>query len=395
MLKTFCLDFECKEFTVQPAVNKARREPRFFVEGFASTDLLDLVDDIITLDALRAAASDLLKNNSVFLNHDRKDLIGSVVDAKFIEGKGLWIRILISATRKDIQQLIRENALNKLSIGGQVLATAKGKHPKTGKEINFIVRIKLHEVSMVSLPANQDARSLSWSLEKGTTRTEQTGGDSKVKIKVKADGQGRPIIRNVDGVENYVGWDGEGSFVELEANKAQADAPAGGGDAGHEEPEIQAGFDFDEKELEAIEAETKAEAESAVRFKQISRLCQVLIDGPSEDAAKIGKTIKGLVPEKLFFGQTQEADKGIDADAMSLLVRKAVAEAMVDLIPAAGVQRGRPAPKGTRKGAPDAGGDDAPLTEDDKLKAALEAAPKGHARLAILSNAGKLFRKLD
>ena len=102
-------------------IEKNTKEPRFIVEGFASTDLQDLVDDVIELGALKAAATDLLKNNTVFLNHDRLQPIGSVLDAKFIEGKGLWIQILISETRKDIQQLIKENILNKFSIGGMVM----------------------------------------------------------------------------------------------------------------------------------------------------------------------------------------------------------------------------------------------------------------------------------
>ncbi len=165
---------------------KTSKGPRFIIEGFASTNMPDLVDDVIPLEALEAAARDLVTNITVFLNHDRLQPIGTVIDAKFIPGKGLWIKVLISETRKDIQQLIKENILNKFSIGGSVLSQRKGRHPKTGKQVNFIIRIKLHEVSLVSLPANQDARGFSWSIEKSLVdiKLDRKGGDYQVKIKI-------------------------------------------------------------------------------------------------------------------------------------------------------------------------------------------------------------------
>ncbi len=384
--KNFCLDFSCEVKGFQ----KTNKGPRFIIEGFASTNMQDLVDDVIQLDALEAAARDLLSNNTVFLNHDRLQPIGTVIDAKFIPGKGLWIKVLISETRKDIQQLIKENILNKFSIGGTVQAQRKGRHPKTGKMVNFIIRIKLHEVSLVSLPANQDARGFSWSLEKSfstDTKLNGKGGDYKVKIKVKANAQGLPII--VD--DKYVPFDGQGHFAEVEAD-VQATAPDETQTTDDTlQPAIETSIQFSDEDLKAVEVEAETKAAAAVKVKQVEMLCDLLSKHPDEEVGKVGVKIKELTSQ-IDFGQgvaTQGTGDGLKASDVESIVRKAVADVVVDggLMPAVTT----PAAKGTQKGlAPAKTTDLEGMTQDQKMELALadikKRFPAGRARLKAMAS---------
>lgn len=381
------MDFSC-EFK---GFEKTKKGPRFVIEGFASTDMQDLVDDVIQLEALEAAARDLLSNNTVFLNHDRLQPIGTVIDAKFIPGKGLWIKVLISETRKDIQQLIKENILNKFSIGGTVQSQRKGRHPKTGKMVNFIIRIKLHEVSLVSLPANQDARGFSWSLEKsfpGGIKLNGKGGDYKVKIKVKATAQGLPII--ID--DKYVPFDGQGHFAEVEAD-VQAAAPADDTTVTDDtlEPAIETSIQFSDEDLKAVEVEAETKAAAAVKVKQVEMLCDLLSKHPDEEVGKVGVKIKELTGQ-IDFGQgtaSQGAGDGLKASDIEGIVRKAVADVVVDggLMPAAPT----PAAKGVQKGLQPAQPKDLnAMSQEEKMKLALDDIkkrfPAGRARLKAMAS---------
>lgn len=365
MSRKFCLSFECSGFTEE----KSGKEPRFIVEGFASTDLLDVVDDIITLGALKAAKDDLLKNNTVFLNHDREDIVGSTIGTEFIDGKGIKIRVLISNTREDIQKLVRENALNKFSIGGIVLESKKGRHPQTKKEINFITRIKLHEVSLVSLPANQDARSLSWSLEKGASQRRKQGGDSNRMGKKNAEGQE---------------IDDEGNVIEPTPEPAT-------------EPEVQTGFGFDEDSLAEVAEKATAQAKGVAAIAQLNHLCGLLENGPDEEVAKIGGKIKSLIGE--LQGKSPESSKGLTAEDVKSMVKEAMVDVLADKALGGGAApaKGGKAPvvrTGARKDAPGAG-DPLPAAKsaEEALKAEFEALPKDSAiRMKWLADRGQLLK---
>ncbi len=390
MTKTFCFNGFCS--IVETVKGK---DPRFIVEGLASTNLTDLVDDVITEEALRGAAADLLKSNTVFLNHDRKIEIGSVIGAEFDPvNKAIRVRILISNTRPDIQQKIKENILNKMSIGGMVLLQKPGKHPRTGKSVNFIIRIKLHEVSLVGLPANPDARGLSWSLEKGFEGWRQDGkrkgGDYQVKLKIKQK-DGKPVL---DDSNRPLFEDEDGKTVSMDDIQRSAPEPTPDPDP---EPEATADFEVPEDRLKEIEAEETAKAETATKVKQIGLLCDALEQGPDEGASKIGKMIRDIA-DKIDFGQSSEPDAG---DTVST-IRRAVADALTDagVITTKGApDKGRPGTgrKGVSKGQEEVvptPGDESEAKEK-ALIAEIEKLPAGKARLAAIARLGRLKTQLD
>lgn len=141
-------------------------EEKWFFKGIASSDDIDLVGDIVTEEALKASEDDLLKNSTIFLNHNKKRPIGRTVATEFIPGQGLMVTGMISKTEPEIWRKIQEGVLNKLSIGAIVLNAERSIDQKTGQPVVKITRMLLKEHSLVSLPANPEARNVSWWVKK-------------------------------------------------------------------------------------------------------------------------------------------------------------------------------------------------------------------------------------
>ncbi len=150
----------------------------FHIVGYAATSDFDMQGDIIADEALRASSPDLLKNSTVLLNHDIKRPIGRVTKAEF-DKHGLLIDVLISKTEPEIIQKIKEGVLNKFSIRGEVLEREKKYMPELDRMVNVIKRMTLVEVSLVSVPANPEAKAIGWYIAKALSRSEKSeaGGD--------------------------------------------------------------------------------------------------------------------------------------------------------------------------------------------------------------------------
>ena len=156
----------CIPFTFPLEVLKqVELESGFHVVGYAATTDFDMQGDIITEDALQNASLDLVKNSTVLLNHDLTKPIGRVTKVEF-DKHGLLIDALISSTEPEIIQKIKEGVLNKFSIRGQVLEREKKYMRDHDRVVNIIRKIALVEVSLVSVPANPEARAIGWYLSK-------------------------------------------------------------------------------------------------------------------------------------------------------------------------------------------------------------------------------------
>lgn len=137
----------------------------FHVMGYAATSDFDKQGDILTAEALKAAKDDLLQNSTVLENHDLKRAIGRVVSVKF-DKRGLLIDVLISSTEPEIIQKIKEGVLNKFSIRGAVLERKRKFDKAQDRIVNYILRVSLSEVSLVSVPANPEAKTIGWYITK-------------------------------------------------------------------------------------------------------------------------------------------------------------------------------------------------------------------------------------
>ncbi|MBI4063478.1 MAG: HK97 family phage prohead protease [Elusimicrobia bacterium] len=153
-------------------VKQTEENGEFHVVGYAATTDFDLQGDIITEEALKDSAADLLKNSTVLLNHDLKQPIGRVTKVQF-DKRGLLIDALISKTEAEIIQKIKEGILNKFSIRGQVLERERKFMPELDRVVNVIKRMSLVEVSLVSVPANPEARAIGWYMSKALEESDQ------------------------------------------------------------------------------------------------------------------------------------------------------------------------------------------------------------------------------
>lgn len=167
------------EFTFPLEIMKQTEESgEFHIVGYAATTDFDLQGDVITEEALKNSSPDLLKNSTVLLNHDIEKSIGKVTKAEF-DKNGLLIDVLISQTEPDIIQKIKEGILNKFSIRGQVLEREKKYMAEFDRVVNVIKKMVLVEVSLVSVPANPEARAIGWYVKKALDEIDSLikGGD--------------------------------------------------------------------------------------------------------------------------------------------------------------------------------------------------------------------------
>lgn len=126
-----------------------------YIEGLAATNFKDRYGDIISDDALKKGASDLLGNNTVFLNHryDVENAVGKVIETSFVSDgvkSGISVRVGISKTATKIWTKIKEGILKSFSIGG---IWKEVNHDKEN-DAYIIKDLELYELSIVGIPAN-------------------------------------------------------------------------------------------------------------------------------------------------------------------------------------------------------------------------------------------------
>ncbi len=144
---------------------------RRMIEGYASTRDLDRTGDVVQPGAFAESLKDYLSNPVVTYMHDWSNPIGKVIDAR-IDELGLFIRAEISETADTVWKLIEEGILRALSIGYEVV------DEKLIDGVNQILRLRLYEVAIVSIPANRRALfSVSKALEVGDDLVEQHSGE--------------------------------------------------------------------------------------------------------------------------------------------------------------------------------------------------------------------------
>lgn len=148
---------------------------RWIVEGFAATTDLDLQNEEIEQGAIDGAAKDLLKNSTVLLNHDENRPIAKVVESQSKPG-GLFVKTEISKSEPDIWTKVKEGILNKFSIRGRILDAVQKWNEQLGRMVKVIRKMVLVETSLVSVPANPNARTLRWYVSKSLEEFAKSGG---------------------------------------------------------------------------------------------------------------------------------------------------------------------------------------------------------------------------
>lgn len=138
----------------------------WIVEGYASTSDLDSQNHIVTPEAIKMGAESLKKYNTVLFNHDPDRPIGQVMHSEAQDTK-LLVKVSISKTEPKIWEQIKDGTLSKFSIRGNITDSEYYTDERNfGKDILKIKGMELHEISVVSVPANPEAKSLSYYIEK-------------------------------------------------------------------------------------------------------------------------------------------------------------------------------------------------------------------------------------
>lgn len=124
------------------------------ISGHASTNDEDRMGDIIISDAWKksGALDNYLKNPVVLAFHDMSQPIGKTTSHE-VDSKGLKITAKISKVADNIITLIKEGILSAFSVGFSI----KDADYDHESGIFIIKELELFEVSVVSIPANQNA----------------------------------------------------------------------------------------------------------------------------------------------------------------------------------------------------------------------------------------------
>lgn len=124
------------------------------IKGYANTTTKDRMGDVIPMDAWTksGALENFLKNPIVLAYHDHSQPIGKVVEHS-ITDQGLEIVAEISKAAGNVASLIKDEVLKTFSIGFSI----KDADYDNAKDIFTIKDLELFEVSVVSVPANQDS----------------------------------------------------------------------------------------------------------------------------------------------------------------------------------------------------------------------------------------------
>lgn len=129
---------------------KAAEDQSIYIEGYASTVDTDRHGDVVPTSVWESGMKNYLRNPIILAYHDHNNPIGRMTEHK-TDGKGLWIKARISTAAKQYQ-LIKDGILTAFSIGFRVLDAEYN----SVAEVFLIKELELVEISVVSVPANQN-----------------------------------------------------------------------------------------------------------------------------------------------------------------------------------------------------------------------------------------------
>ena len=121
------------------------------IEGYASTDDVDRQGDIVPASVWKKGIQNYLKNPVILAYHDHSEPVGRMVEHR-VDGKGLWIKARISSACGEVFDLVKDGILTAFSIGFRIVDAEYD----AAKELFVVKELELHEISVVSVPANQN-----------------------------------------------------------------------------------------------------------------------------------------------------------------------------------------------------------------------------------------------
>ena len=133
------------------------------IGGYASIEIVDKQNDLITLKALNEAVLNVMTNHSNVqvgeVVKSYRDKNGKIWKTE-VDDVGFFVVIKLRddiEKAKEINRGIRKGSLRSFSIGGQAIHKVKKNHPELG-DYNEISKLELHEVTICEKGINPEAK---------------------------------------------------------------------------------------------------------------------------------------------------------------------------------------------------------------------------------------------
>ena len=269
-------------------VEKDGKSETLTIKGYANTVSKDRTGDVIVKEAwTKGGMDDYLKNPIILAFHDYSRPVGTTVDYN-VTDKGLEIVAEISKAAGEVYNLIKDGVLKTFSVGFSIKDADYEKEDDTF----YIKDLSLYEISVVSVPANQDS---TFSLAKSFSDVEEYNSFKKSFGKeveeVKEELQKEEKEPSQDNILKEINMDkkeledmmAKSATAALDSYKAEVAEKAEKSAAEATLKSIEMGKTKAEKTAEALEAKIKADGDNY--SKAISEMSDELASAKDEMAA--------------------------------------------------------------------------------------------------------------
>ena len=121
------------------------------IKGYASTNDVDRHGDIVPASVWEKGIENYLKNPVILAYHNHGLPIGRMTEHT-VDEKGLLVKARISQAAGDVYNLVKDGVLTAFSIGFRIVDAEYN----SALELFVVKELELHEISVVSVPANQN-----------------------------------------------------------------------------------------------------------------------------------------------------------------------------------------------------------------------------------------------
>ena len=190
---------------------KASNSKILKIAGYANTTDKDRSGDVISAQAWAKGVDYYRKNPVLLYQHDHSKPIGRV-DKIIVDKKGLYVEASVSQaaeTLHGVKTLINDGALKSFSVGFVI----KNGHYDKNKDTTVITDVELHEISVVSVPCNQESL---FSIKKSF---ENNDAYENFKKSLKLDSDDAVNTKNVSDIQIGVTSNNEDHYHTIEVDK--------------------------------------------------------------------------------------------------------------------------------------------------------------------------------
>jgi HK97 family phage prohead protease len=244
------------------------------IEGYASTEDVDRQGDIVPASVWKKGIQNYLKNPVILAYHDHSEPVGRMVEHR-VDSKGLWIKARISSAATEVFNLVKDGVLTAFSIGFRIIDAEYD----SAEELFVVKELELHEISVVSVPANQNTL---FSLSKAFETAEEF---KSFKMQFAPDSESAKGLESSTEADGNVKKEWKMDPKELEQMLAQAASKAA-------EQTAKAIADTQAKALAEKAAADKAEAELDARVKAAVASISTVDTGAERLLAEVEKRLE-------------------------------------------------------------------------------------------------------